>query len=231
MSSFHRKPSARRRLGLGLERLEERALLSYAGLYAAHTSQATHAAFATLLASAANTGAPAVPTTPQPTPKELARERFVAKLVGTYGTGQGRFTDQAFQVAILASGGSNQSLHFNLNMLFFFPKDTTQPVTGVALLSAKNVTSAGNAIGLTLTADAQQPGFHGLPTQFTWTVAGNSGGTYSGSTGQGTLTIRYYPNGRGPLHGIGAGQIALAFQGLINTTGVNNVLATLGNRP
>jgi hypothetical protein len=213
---------------VGVERLEERALLSYAGLFAAANLRAAHSSFNIPSALGATAGGGT--TAPQPTPKELARQQFVAKVVGTYGTGQGRFTDQAFQVAVLASGGSNSLFHINLNFVYFFPKDTTQPVTGVALLSGKNVTTGGNALGLDLVADAQQPGFHGLPTQFTWTVNGNSGGTYTGSTGQGTLRIRYYPSGNGPLHGFGAGQIALEFQGLVNSTGVDNVLATVGNR-
>ncbi|MDR3637018.1 MAG: hypothetical protein P4L84_24655 [Isosphaeraceae bacterium] len=241
MSSLDRRRSARQGHGVRVELLEGRELLSTAfNFHAASSNQGRStfniSALAALAAgtSGAGTGGSA---NPQPTQRELAREHFVAKLTGTYGTGQGRYTNQAFQVAILATGGSNQSFHLNLQMVFFFPKDTTQPVTGFASLTPKNVSSSGNEIGLDLTANAQQPGFHGFPTQFTWTLNGpgaintSSGGSYSGATGQGTLDIRYFPSGKGPLRGLGTGQIALDFQGLINSIGVNNVLAAPGNRP
>ena len=232
MSSYGRKHFRQNHAGLRIEPLEQRALLSYAGVMAAESLRSNRSAIASLLASENGGGAVAsgAQPMPTPTPRAQAQARFVAKLVGSYHTGYPQLTDQAFQIGVLASGGSNQSLHMNLNLIFFYPKDPTQPVKGVALMSARNVTSAGNAIGFTLQADAQQPGYHGLPTQFTWTVSGNSGATYSGASGSGTLTIQYHPSGHGPLNGFGAGNVSLDFQGSIYTTGVNNVLATVGNR-
>ena len=68
--------------------------------------------------------------TPQPTPPEFANEKFVAKFVGVYATGQPRFTNQFRQIGILASGGSNQSLHMNLQMTLFLENNPTAPLTG-----------------------------------------------------------------------------------------------------
>src|SRR4051794_27883299 len=46
-----------------------------------------------------------------PTPHELAREKFVAKLSGSFLTGPGRFTDQASQTFITGGGTSTAFLH------------------------------------------------------------------------------------------------------------------------
>jgi hypothetical protein len=243
MRPCDRHCSARRRRRPSVEGLEGRLLLSYAALFAGQNLRAAtaHALFVTPQAGtgipggSGGSGTAGATATAQPTPRELRRERFVARFTGSYFTGQGRYTDQAFQIAMLATGGSNTSFYLNLQLIFFYPTDPTQPVVGYAELTPKNVSSSGNAIGMDLTANAQQPGYHGLPTEFTWSVNGpnavnaSSGGAFSNATGQGTLQVRYYPNGQGPLHGFGQGTVALSFQGLINTLGVTNILAAPGN--
>ena len=167
----------------------------------------------------------------QPTPTELAHEKFVAKFVGTYETGQPRFTDQFRQVGVLGSGGSNQSLHINLQMTLFPPADPNAPQTGQAALFPKNVAETGTLLALDLTAPPT--GVLGqTPNQWTWTVNGNSGGNYLNASGngvgQGTMTIKLIPN-RGSRN-FPAGKAVIIFKGLIRTGGIYNDIFVPGAR-
>jgi hypothetical protein len=231
MSSTNRTLSpARRRCGLNVERLEARDLLSVVPIYmrAAHPSGPSLAS--ALIAASAASSAPAG----QLTPHEVARQTFVAKFIGPYTIGPGRFTDQASQVFVLGTGGSNQSLHMNLQMGFFPPADPTGTTTGVAALFPKNVAQTGSLLALGLAGPARG-NLRGIPTHFTWTVDSNSGGLYLAAgdfgTGQGTLDIRLIPGGKVPQGASGAGEAIVVVRGLVNTGGMLNDIATLGNRP
>jgi hypothetical protein len=227
----HRR-QARRRL-FQPEALEPRTLLSAIPILLSleHAATVHTAAAASTMSSASSSLAASQPGVP--TPHEVARQRFVAKLSGSYVVGPGRFTDQSLQSFFLATGGSNQLLRANLQMRFFVPTDPTQPTTGIAAISDKNVGSTGNTLLLDLTA-APQTGFHGLPTQFTWTVDPSSGGLWTSAggfgTGQGTLVIQYLPGGKLPQRATGAGRANLVFQGSINTSQVTLDVNAPGNR-
>ena len=108
-------------------------------------------------------------------------------------------------------------------MALFNPVDPTQPITGEAALIVKNVANTGNLLALTLHGDPQ-PGDHGLPTRLTWTVDDNSGGNYTGATGQGTAQIVYFPAGKLPKRAFGAGRFGIVFRGEVATVGVFNVV-------
>lgn len=211
--------------GPRIEPLERRDLLSVIPILENLAHQANLRTQAAVHVAPAQTSG----TAPQPTPHEVARERFIAKLSGEYITGPGRFTNQSLQALVLGTGGSNQALRLAMQMRFYMPTDPTQPTTGQAALFDKNVANTGSALVLDLTA-APQAGTNGLPTSFTWTVDGTSGGLWSGAVGQGTLQVHYAPGGKLPRRANGAGRVYLVFQGAVNTTMVGNDLGAPGNR-
>jgi hypothetical protein len=170
----------------------------------------------------------------QPTPHELLRQRFTAKASGSFVSGPGRFTDQSLQGSIEATGGSSDSLHIDLRMQFFVPNDPTQPVTGVAALIPRNVSTTGSTLILDLTA-LPRGGSTALPGHFTWTVDGSSGGLYTSAggfgTGQGTLDVHYgaLRNGRGRAFEMGRASVVV--QGLVNAGGIFSDVGGPGNSP
>ncbi len=240
----------RRRRGPLVERLESRDLLSVVPLFMAHRAavnsgpsvQAILANSANAAEAAAGNNGTASTATPQPTARELLRQRYVAKVSGTYTTGPGRYTDQLMQGSVLAAGNSNQSFNMDLQLRYFVFTDPTQPITGVAALIPRNSGTTGSNLILDLTATPPSvPGQ--LPTHFTWKVDSTSGGLYtnanssspssSGSfgTGQGTLDIHYAPSGRGRGGVTSKGKVFIIVHGSINADGIFSNIGTLGNRP
>src|SRR5262245_51111842 len=59
---------------------------------------------------------------PTPTPHERVREAFVAKFLGSFLTGPGRFTDQRSQIFIRGGSTSSAFLHGDLQMAIYLPK-------------------------------------------------------------------------------------------------------------
>lgn len=229
MSSSDRKgPGHRRRLHV--EGLEGRELLSM-GSYLMHAAAVTPASFSTLVATAAQANAESSATAePVPTAQWLRRQQFAAKFVGSYVIGPPRFTNQAATISLDGSGGSNQSLHANLQMVYFTPADpATGAITGVAAMFPKNVATTGTTLALDLTG-ASQPTQHGLPTHFTWTVDSNSGGIYLAAgdfgTGQGTLDLKFMPATQANR----GGKVVVTIRGLINGGGIFSTIQTPGNR-
>lgn len=154
--------------------------------------------------------------TPTLTAREIARQRFVAGFVGTYGAGAPQFTDQSRQIAIVAKGGGNQFLHGNLVLKVNLPGAAGGNFEGSASLRDRNV---NNTLLLDLRGDPSSLDRFGRPTRMSWTVNNNGSGTYTASNGSGVLTIRY-PGGK--ASGNGAGQAVVNFQGSVNTTNVSN---------
>jgi hypothetical protein len=168
---------------------------------------------------------------PTPTPHELARERYISKLVGTFVVGPGRFTDQAASVLILASGGSNQASHTNLQMAIFTPANTINGMTTAAVsLTGRNIGSTGSSLNLDATAPPPNNRV-GIPTHYTWTVSSTSGGLYTASTGQGTMDIQFIPGGKIPKGATGAGRAIIVIKGMVNVVGISNDLGAPGSRP
>ena len=229
----HRASRGRRhRFRPAAEAIEARQLPS--GLIAAMIEQANttvHAAAAGAAGggggSTTGTGSGGSPTTladlGTPTPHELAREQFRATFSGPYLAGPPRFVGQGKQLLIIGNGNSSAFLRGNVQIGLFLPATPTGTITGTANLEDLNVTNSGNQLGLDLQGSAQDVDRFGRPTHLTWTTNGNSGGTFTGAIGQGTLDIRYLP-GLQRHHGKGDGTALTLFKGRVFVTGVNNVL-------
>jgi hypothetical protein len=212
--------STRRRLILTLEGLEDRKLLSYYGsLSPLHTLRRVAAQTAPLTTTASGTvtanqiGGNTSDLGP-PTPNELAKQRFVAKLAGTFETAPGRYALQPLQGLVLTTGGSNQALRLQSQMQFFTYSSPSLPPNGQINLSTKNVGNTGNMLLLDLTADSTSDS-HGLPTHYTWTVNGSSGGVWTGATGSGTLDVRFSTTSAGGSHI--KGKATIVIQGRVVT--------------
>jgi hypothetical protein len=190
-----------------------------------HLANLSRVAPSARLAAPAPTAA--VIASPTPTSHEKAREMFSGRFQGSYTTGPGRSSAVALQTFINAGGTSNQFFHGNVLISITTPTDPTQPVTGTAQLFAKNVSTTGTTLVLdlqgTVPADPLKP-----LTQLTWTVDSSSGGLYTNATGQGTLSIIYFPGGKRPPRALQAGTAGAVFQGQVFTTGVGNILRFSG---
>jgi hypothetical protein len=199
-----------------LETLEGRELLSIAPyLYAAQAAQEFARLKATdVAASPASNGVP--------TPHELARQRFTASYTGQVLFGPGRTTAQLSQAFFVGAMTSSAFLHGNLVMSVITPIDPTQSVTGQAALIVRNVSNSGNELILDL--QGGPPSATTPPTHLTWTVNGSSGGAFTNATGQGTVDIRYRRFTHPTASGTQAAVATVVFRGLLDTTGLNNVL-------
>lgn len=224
--------AARRRAGLAVERLEARGLLSVVPIFMARGHLAAHDPPALLTSISASDPGTLAAAAGQPTPHELARQHFVSKASGSFVTGPGRYSNQALQAYINASGGSTHSLHVDVQVRYFVPTDPTQPITGVATLIPRNVSTTGS----TLILDLQAPpaaGSTALPGHFTWTVDPTSGGLYTNAggfgMGQGTLDVHYVAGGKRPGRVFSAGRAFLVLHGLINADGIFSDVGGSGN--
>jgi hypothetical protein len=222
MANRHRSRKPRRhRADVALEGLEPRSLLS---VIVRHPAQVARVELP--VSADQSTG----PVLGPPTPHEAAKQRFIGKFSGTFVTTRGRFQNQPLQGLILATGGSNQSLRLNLQLQFFLYSDPEFPPTGQVAMSPKSVSSTGTQLLLDLTADPTLTS-HGLPTHYTWTVNGGSGGLYTNASGSGTLDVRYnltrIPHG---VHSQGTANVIV--KGTVVTThGLTLDITMPGNRP
>ena len=158
------------------------------------------------------------PGTPQPTPREVERESFVAKAIGTYTVGPGHFADQELTIK---GGGktatSNASFVARFQFIIFEPKDPSQQVTGVIHYLPANFLQSGGGMILDFNSPTGTE-VDGLPTLLKWTHDGASGVPFVGA---GTLPIF---NGTYPIPGtdtttpptivdfnLGAGETTLKF--------------------
>ncbi|WP_422926819.1 hypothetical protein [Singulisphaera sp. PoT] len=235
------RQAKRRPRSMLLERLESRELLSVAPIYMARQESLVSGAPAVqaILTRAGTTNpsetaaAADSSATPQPTARELLRQRYTAKLSGTYTTGPGRYTDQVMQGYVTTSGSSNQSLNIDMQLRFFTYTDPSEPISGVAALIPRNTSTTGSNLILDLSAPAPTtPGK--LPTHFTWTVDPTSGGLYTSAGtlggGSGTLDIHYRPTGAGRGRVTTMGKAFVVINGLVNADGIFNNLGVMGNR-
>jgi hypothetical protein len=150
-----------------------------------------------------------------PTPRELARERFHAYFSGPVYVSGGRFADQGKTLYFRGLGGSNNFLHGDYQMAIIFPKDPTAPLFGEAYLQDKN-TNSGAQLGLRLQGLTPQTFDQaGRPTTLTFSSDPNVySGIYFADTAAGTVKIHY-----------SKGSATATFDGLIFTSGVFSPLA------
>lgn len=205
-----------------LERVESRELMS--GIIAAMlTSQPPpiHRQGAEVQSLAADSGGivpgalvpPFSPGTGEPTPHELARQRFRAVFNGPLYVGGPRFTDQKKILYFRGVGGSTMFLHGDYQMGIVFPKDPTKPITGGAYLQDKNINS-GSVIGFDITFDPNSLDRHGRPTLGTFVEDPNVyGGAFFSPTSSGIVKIRYAGN-----------SATVLFQGRVYVSGLTSQL-------
>jgi hypothetical protein len=175
--------------------------------------------------------------TPQtPTPREVKRQTFTARWVGTYTVGPPRFDDRASTIRFFSkNGGSNQFLKGKMLMALYPPADahaTPTPgnpfanqVTGITTMYPQNLLQTGSTlflddVGPPASASASDP--KALPTHLTWTVDSFAGaGAYVEPAidffqGTGVMDIKYIPD-RHPLQGtMGSGRMIVSIQGVLN---------------
>ena len=183
------------------------------------------------------------PGTPQPTPQEVARESFVAKVSGTYTVGPGRFDTQALTIKGGGKpGNSNMSFRNRFQFIIFEPKDRSQPVTGVIHYLVANFLSTGGGIILDFNSPTGTE-VNGLPTHLNWTHDSTSGVPFVGAgtsplfngtmpipgtdqttpptivdfnLGAGDTTLKFIPD-RHPVPGtLGSGRVFIVSRGLLN---------------
>jgi hypothetical protein len=157
------------------------------------------------------------------TPHETAREQFSASYVGSVRFGPGRTTDQAAQAFFVGPMTATAFRHGNLVMAIYTPTDPTQPATGQVAMIVRNVANSGNELILDLRSDTPAS-VDAPPTRLTWTVDGASSGAFTNATGSGTVTIRYRRLTPFSVRHTRSGVATVGFHGLLNTTGLNNVL-------
>jgi hypothetical protein len=162
----------------------------------------------------------------QPTPHEQARQRFVAKFVGTFTVGTGRFTSEAQQLYFRGSGGSNQMLHGDTQLRMITPSDPSQPLGGEMSIFDRNINN-NSALGLDLSADpATDLDSSGRPIRMTITQldVNLSGGIYGAGLAAGTVEIRYKPSsGRSPGV-LSQGTAVVTVRAQIYSLGTNGIL-------
>jgi hypothetical protein len=197
-----------------------RKLLSVAPLVA--TSRPTPSP-AAVVAAASTAAAPAQTAAPSmspligidPTPRELARERFHAYFSGPFYVSGGRFANQGKTLYFRGLGGSTAFVHGDYQMAVIFPTDPTEALFGEAYLQDKNNNSSGQ-IALVLKGTTPQTfDSAGRPTSFTFTADPNiNSGIFYSPTASGRVHITY-----------SKGSATAIFSGLIYTTGLTNPLA------
>ena len=217
-----------------LEGMEARTLLS-AITNLLTRSQPRHAAIATQAATDPN----ALPPNPlyfppgQPTPHEMARQRFVAKFVGPFTVGAGRFTGEAQQLYLRGSGGSSQFLHGDTQLAVITPADPTQPLGGSMSFFDRNINTNGS-LGFELTANrATDLDSAGRPVHLTITqVDGNvSGGVYAGAIATGTVDIRYKPSTPRSRTVFSQGTATVTVRAQLYTAGIGSILKNADINP
>ena len=221
MSSGDRTGKSPRRCVLTLEGLENRRLLSSNGpLLGVSTGQIGSVSTSQIGGDTSDLG--------PPSPHEAARQRFVARLMGTFETAPGRYQLQPLQGLVLTTGSSNQALHLQSQMQFFTYTDPTLPPNGLINVSPRNTATTGSQLILDLTGDPASL-THGLPAHFTWTVDASSAGVWQSATGQGTLDVVY--NAKGQTRGFLSGRAIVTVQGqIVSNHGLTFNLALPGSR-
>jgi hypothetical protein len=220
----------RQSLRPGLECLEGRDLLSVTVAPAVDQGSRNQTVATSVAMSAALASSVPYQGT-QPTPAELARERFRAVFSGPFTTGKPLFFDQTSRTVIRGAGGSNFFAHGNMQFLIVTPRDPNSPLVGTATMQDRNLNTAGVLI-VDLTASRNDFDSQGRPTHLTWSFTPFAGsgsftaGAFSLSSGQGTLDIRYRPGGRTSAPGVTSlGNATLIFKGTVFTPGTTNPLA------
>jgi len=148
---------------------------------------------------------------------------FTAMFQGNYTVGPARSPGFATQLYLAGGGTSSAFLHGDVQLAYYVPADAARPAVGMANMIVKNITDTGNQLGADFQAVPGAVDKGGRPNQFTWTVNSNSGGTYAGAEGSGTLQLIYYPGRKLPRGATAAGRVGVVFRGSIGTTNTGDI--------
>jgi hypothetical protein len=133
------------------------------------------------------------------TKRQLRKQQFKARYVGTYTVGAGPTSDERIQTFISAVGITNTILHSDIQMLLVTPNDPGTEIGGVSTSFDRNINS-NTTLGFNLAApqSLQPSGGLGLPV-FLNKVSVDvniSSGVYTEAYSAGTITIKYIPSGK-----------------------------------
>jgi hypothetical protein len=121
--------------------------------------------------------------TPQPTAAEVARETFIAKGVGRYTVGPGRFDTQSLTIRGHGKPATSSfSQNMNFQFLIFEPKDTSQTVNGAINFTSRSYLQNGANLVLDLVGPTSTE-VGGLPTHLYWAHDAASGTAFNGTGG------------------------------------------------
>jgi hypothetical protein len=159
--------------------------------------------------------------------RQLRKERFVARYVGTYTVGAGRTSDESLQTFITGAGAANTMLHSDIQLLLITPIDRSLPIGGVSAIFDRNL-NTNTVLGLDEGAP-QSPQFInrlGLPALLPKVSldVNLSSGTYDEAYAVGTLKIHYAPNGNHTPGVISQGKAVVTIHAQIYTANVGFIL-------
>jgi hypothetical protein len=142
---------------------------------------------------------PALAPTGTLTKRELKKEQFKARYVGTYTVGAGRTSDERIQTFITGAGVANTMLHTDIQMLLVTPNDPNSDIGGVSTIFDRNINS-NTSLGFNIAGLQSQQPLSGLELpSFLNKVSVDvniSSGTYTEAYSVGTIKIRYIPSGK-----------------------------------
>lgn len=223
-----------------VERVEGRTLLSTSAI-AAFAGLAVHPRRATTNAGALTIGMNQGPQgnatdflqpTGNPTPHELARERFKATFTGVYTLGNGRYDSQSSSFEFRGAGTGTYFLHGDVQLGTVTPKDPTHPVSGLITMFDRNINTnfvyGGDISGDRVTGVDR----FGRPTQLSFTTDVNiSAGITVESLSQGTITIRYLSGGHASRGVLAQGRASILVQARVYTLGSSQILKNASINP
>jgi hypothetical protein len=133
------------------------------------------------------------------TKRQLRKQQFKGRYVGTYTVGAGPTTGERIQTFITGVGITNTMLHSDIQMLLVTPNDPNTEIGGVSTIFDRNINS-NTTLGFNIASpQALQPtGGLGLPT-FLNKVSVDvniSSGVYTEAYSIGTITVHYIPGGK-----------------------------------
>ncbi len=159
--------------------------------------------------------------------RQLRKEQFRARYVGTYTVGAGRTSDELSQTFITGAGAANTMLHSDIQLLMVTPRDQNLPIGGVSAIFDRNL-NTNTVLGLDEGAP-QSPQFInrlGLPALLpTVSLDVNlSSGTYDEGYAVGTVKIHYEPSAKHTPGVISQGKAVVTIHAQIYTPNVGFIL-------
>jgi hypothetical protein len=168
------------------------------------------------------------------TKRQLQKERFVARYVGTYTVGAGRTSDEQIQTFITAAGSANTLLHSDIQLLLVTPRDKGLPIGGTSAIFDRNL-NTNTVLGFDEAAP-QTPQFInklGLPSLIpTVSLDVNlSSGTYDEAYAVGTMHIQYQPSIKHTLGVLSQGKAIVTIHAQIYAPNVGFILRNANINP